>query len=62
VRYVCPSCGRWVAPLIPVESVSCLVCGVYARRQEEKQGELFAAAERSEPRRPAGETEKRRRI
>jgi len=44
VRYTCPSCGRWVRPLVEVTAVVCLRCGVYARREEEEQPTLLDAA------------------
>ena len=44
MRYACPSCGRWVRPLVDVTAVTCLRCGVYARREEEDQPALLAAA------------------
>lgn len=43
VRYTCPSCGRWVRPLVDVTAVTCLHCGVYARREEEEQPALLEA-------------------
>lgn len=41
MRYACPSCGRWVRPLVEVTAVTCLHCGVYAQRQEEEQPALL---------------------
>ena len=43
MRYTCPSCGRWVRPLVDVTAVTCLHCGVYARREEEEQPALLEA-------------------
>jgi len=45
VRYTCPSCGRWVRPLVDVTAVTCLHCGVYARREEEEQPALLEASD-----------------
>ncbi|WP_457637119.1 hypothetical protein [Oceanithermus sp.] len=44
MRYVCPSCGRWVRPEVEVIAVTCLHCNVYARREEEEQPALLPAA------------------
>ncbi len=41
MRYACPSCGRWVRPLVDVTAVMCLRCGVYAMREEEDQPALL---------------------
>ncbi|WP_457629988.1 hypothetical protein [Oceanithermus sp.] len=60
MRYACPSCGRWVRPLIEVEAVVCVRCGVYARREEEEQPALMPRekpASRADPEPP----ERRRR-
>ncbi|WP_287409046.1 hypothetical protein [Oceanithermus sp.] len=44
MRYACPSCGRWVRPLVDITAVSCLRCGVYARREDEEQPALLDPA------------------